>query len=94
MLVLIVVLGPPGADESAQANRPTAIVAASAKRVGARSEQNRRQTFEERRVAFNEGRHPWQPTTWHRRWLKRSSSEHTPARRNPMDDGPTSHQQS
>lgn len=57
MLVLIVVLGTPRADESAQANRPTAIVAASA-RVGAQSEQNRKHTFEARRVAFNEGRHP------------------------------------
>ena len=58
MLVLIVVLGSPRADESAQANRPTDIVAASAKRVGAQSEENRRHTFEARRLAFTEGGHP------------------------------------
>ena len=58
MLVLIVVLGSPRADESAQANRPTDIVAASAKRVGAQSEQHRRHTFDARRVVFNDSRQP------------------------------------
>jgi hypothetical protein len=58
VLVLIVVLGSPRADESTQANQPTAMAAASAKRVVAESERDRQRTFEARRVAFNEGRHP------------------------------------
>jgi hypothetical protein len=56
-LVLIVVLGAPRADESAQATRPIALVAASAKGIGAQSERHRRHTFDARRVAFNEGHH-------------------------------------
>lgn len=52
ILVLIVVVGSPQTDEYAQANRPTAIAAAQGKRVGAQSEQHRRDTFEARRVAF------------------------------------------
>ena len=57
MLVLVIVVGSPRADESIQANRPTDIVAASAKRVDAQSERHRRHTFDARRVAFNEGHH-------------------------------------
>ena len=54
VLVLVVVLGSPRADEYAQA---TSIATASAKRVSV-SEQHRQHTFEARRLAFTEGGHP------------------------------------
>jgi len=52
VLVVIVVVGSPEPDEYAQANRPTAVAAAHAKPVGARTEQHRRSIFEARRVAL------------------------------------------
>ena len=54
VLVLVVVLGSPRADEYAQA---TAIATASAKRVSV-SEQHRQHTFEARRVAFQRASSP------------------------------------
>jgi hypothetical protein len=51
VLVLVVVLGSPRADEYAHANRPTPMATASEKRISV-SEQPRQHTFEVRRVAF------------------------------------------